>query len=204
MLPQFESREFKMKTVFSAALISFALVTPSFAAGPFGFEQGASPVDYGCVKSKTEGVYFCEAPKPHPAFEKYAVQAEEGVGICWVKGIGVTIPTSGSGVALKSEAEEIASQIATTYGSHTDSSDRVTLGSIWDAYEDWTMASLKQELLYYFQWNLDGPKQINNVATIFVSAKASSKNEGYPIAEFAFTNEAKCEAAKKTREAGSF
>lgn len=193
-----------MKTLCSAALISIVSFTPSLAAGPFGFEQGALPADYGCVKSKSEGVYTCDAPKPHPAFETYVVQAEEAVGICWVKGIGLTIATSGSGTSLRSKAEEIAGQIASTYGKYTDTSNTVTIGSIWDKYEDWTMASLKQELIYFFQWKLTGAKQLNNVETIFVSAKASGKNEGYPIVEFAFTNEAKCEAAKKKREAGSF
>lgn len=193
-----------MKTIFLAALISIVSFTPSLAAGPFGFEQGASPSDYGCVKSKSDGIYTCDAPKPHPAFETYAVQAEEGVGICWVKGIGFNIATSSTGSALRSKAEEIAAQIASTYGEHTDSTNTVTSGSIWDKYEDWTMASLKQELLYFFQWKLTGAKQLNNVEMIFVSAKATSRNEGYPLVEFSFTNEAKCEAAKKKREAGSF
>jgi hypothetical protein len=193
-----------MKTFFVAAATLMVSISPTLAAGPFGFEQGASPTEYGCVKTKSDGIYTCDAPKPHPAFEKYAVQAEEGIGICWVKGIGKDLTTSGSGTALRGKAEEIASQIASTYGKYTDSSDTVTTGSIWREYEDWTMASLKDELIYYFQWKLMGAKQLNGVKTIFVSARATGRNEGFALAEFAFKNEDQCDAAKKKREAGAF
>lgn len=193
-----------MRILLSAVLISFLCLNPVFAAGPFGFEQGHSPSEYRCVKSTTEGIFTCDAPKPHPAFETYAVQAEENIGICWVKGIGKDLTTSGSGIALRGKAREIADQISTTYGAYTSSDDTVMSGSIWDDFEDWTMANLKDELIYFYQWDLKGQKQVNGVKTIFVSAKASGKNEGFPIAEFAFTNEPQCDAAKKKREAGAF
>lgn len=193
-----------MKTIILAALVSVVVFGQAVAAGPFGFEQGASPDSYGCVKTNSEGMFTCDAPKPHPAFETYAVQAEQGIGICWVKGIGKDLITSGSGIPLRNKAEEISDQISSTYGKYTESVDKITTGGIWDDFEDWTMASLNAELIYYYEWTLSKDKQVNNVKSIFVSAKATGRNKGFPLAEFSFSNEELCDAAKKKREAGAF
>ncbi len=75
-------------------------------------------------------------------------------------------------------------------------------GSIWNEPEDWMMASLKDELMYGYTW--DQRNMPNNVKTIFLSAGAMSRDEGYILVEFAFNNEKDCENRAQDKAGQAF
>ncbi len=163
--------------------------------------MGENPDTVGCKPTEIAGVYRCATlPKPHSAFEFYAVKSTPETGICWVKGIGTDIDTNAAGSSIRSKVDELGEQIALTYGK-SEHDDWLMPGSIWSDYEDWMMGLLKDERIYAYKWS-DPAK--NALVLVYLSASASNSTTAYPVVEFSFSNKAKCDELIKKQEAGSF
>jgi len=173
--------------------------------GPFGVVMGEDPATYGCRAMEPAGLYRCEEPpKPHPDMELYIVQAQPGIGICWVKAIGRPVEIDGSGAALKAETDDIAAQVAKNYGK-SKFEDHLLPGSIWNEPEDWSMGVSRNEREYSYNWDMSAGSDLrNNVSKIYVSAEADSRYEGYVITEFYFSNYKDCENLAKERKSDVF
>ena len=175
--------------------------------GPFGFDIGADLSSYrNCDKTQTLGIYECRSPeKPHPDMEAYLVQYFDGIGICWVKGIGKDIRDNGLGLSVKAATDKIKSQVAKVYGKPTDTFDFLSYGSIWDELDDWMMGLARKERFYSYAWSADdGFKKVKRVESIFVTARASSSDTGYVVVEFGGDNEGLCDEAKSAAEESAF
>lgn len=175
--------------------------------GPFGFDIGSDLSSYeNCEKMKKLGMYNCSsAKKPHPDMEGYLVQYFDGVGICWVKGIGKDISDNGLGLSTKALTDKIKNQVTKVYGKHTNDFDFLTYGSIWDELDDWMMGLVQKERHYSFFWSIeDGYQPVKRVEQIMVAAKATSKNTGYVVVEFSGDNEDLCDGATSAEEESAF
>lgn len=175
--------------------------------GPFGFDIGSDVSSYkNCSKSNDTGMYECNsAKKPHPDMESYIIQHFDGIGICWVKGIGKTISDNGSGLSTKAQTDKIKSQIENVYGKSTRTFDFLTSGSIWDDFNDWMMGVAKRERYYRHYWNTDdGYQQVKRIKGIAVVAQALASDKGYVVVEFAGDNEDLCEEAANARGEDAF
>jgi hypothetical protein len=189
------------------ATIAVALFPVGLAAqeegGPFGTKMGDNPLSYGCVPHSTKGYFRCDSlPASHPGMDYYIIQAEDGIGTCWVKGMGKDLTTNSRGSAIRTAVDDLADQITVSYGK-PETIDYLSRGSIWDEPGDWMMGLLKDERTYAYIWD-EGGSYKANVISVFVGASAVRSDTAYAVVEFSYSNLDKCEAALKTRESSVF
>jgi hypothetical protein len=195
-----------MKKLYLLLLLPLAVNAQNYD-GPFGFDIGSDISEYDdCSETDSPGMYRCaSAKKSHPDIEYYIVQYFEGVGICWIKGIGRDINDNGYGNSTKAIVDKIHSQLEGVYGKSTKDYNFLSAGSIWDERNDWMMGVAKDERYYNFFWTEeDGYKKIKNIKNIMLSAKALSSSTGYFIIEFAGENEDRCDSIANSQGSSAF
>jgi len=170
------------KIFISIALLLFCAITN---ASGFGISMGKPPSKYGCeaIAGQT-GVYLCDAPKPHSAFESYAVRASDKHGICWVKGIGKDISDNGYGSTTKMKHSELQSVLSKAYGEVSDTSDIIIPGALWDDSDEWLMAIKQNQRVYTVSWkDLDvlGKPELES---IYLGVGSSGSSTGYINLEY--------------------
>lgn len=118
----------------------------------------------------------------------------EGVGICFVKGIGKTIRNDSYGITTKGRVDTVAKQLKQKYGTETDKLDLLFPGSIWDDSDDWMMGVRRNERFYAYSWFSEkGFKPVSEVAEIALGARAISGHDGYVVLEFYFKRNPQCD-----------
>jgi hypothetical protein len=165
-------------------------------AGPFGLEKGMTLQQIGGKPEQlAPGKYrISTVPKPHSAFETYVVEIGPHTGLCWIKAIGKTVPTSVYGSDLRTRFEDLRGRLADTYG-NADSIDRLLPGSIWNEPKDWMMALVKKERVLLAIWSQkSGAKLPPDIKSVGIAARALSTESGDIAVEYAFTNETECDA----------
>lgn len=196
-----------MKKLLTITMILILNAHAQAADGPFGFEIGSDLSSYeNCSKGENLGFYVCtSAKKEHPGMETYVVQYFEGIGICWVKGIGKDISDNGLGYSTKGTADKLKNQVAKVYGEPTDLFDFLSYGSIWDDLDDWMMGLAQQERYYTYAWSTeDGYQKVKGIDQIMISAKATSSNKGYVVIEFQGENGELCDRAESAEGESAF
>jgi hypothetical protein len=174
----------------------------SAIAGPFGLERGMSLKEIGGKPKKVaHGKYkLTNVPKPYSAFEAYFVQVAPKAGLCWVKAIGKDVRTSSYGVELKNAFSVMEQKLEKAYGKHK-TMDALLPGSIWDEPNDWMMGLIEMERVLGAIWEEgEGSKLPADLQTVGLIASPSARDKGYISIEYAFTNEASCEAELAAQE----
>jgi hypothetical protein len=140
------------------------------------------------------GLYHLAAvPSPHPAFESYLVQIGPNTGLCFVKAIGVTIPTSAFGTQLRAEFSKLREELSRMYGSHRET-DGLRAGSLWNEPHDWTMGLLKKDRLLAATWDgTTGARLSSELRVVYLTTTASAPDSGWLSLEYYFDNEEQCE-----------
>ena len=59
---------------------------------PFGIQFYSAVTGLQILKDVRQGKFFISAPKAHPAFEQYVIQATPRLGGVWIKAITLTCP----------------------------------------------------------------------------------------------------------------
>lgn len=161
---------------------------------PFGIPLFSSVDDLQTVADIGQGKYEVAAPKPHPSFNQYIVQATPALGIVWIKANSPARDIDAFGHSLVSEVDRIADQIAQRYG-RPAKSDFLLPGSIWDGPQYWMNALADGQRFYSYLWERNGTTQLpEELVSVFVGASAYSSYEGVTTVEYATTAMAAAEA----------
>ena len=158
----------------------------------------------GNPESLGNGIYkITNVPKPHSAFELYAVKVAPNGGLCWIKAIGKNISTSCYGTELKSKFMDMVNKLENAYGNY-ELYDYLMPGSIWDELKDWMRALIKKERTLGASWSEEDQSNLsNNISKIVIAAQASSSDNGFIILEYSFTNKEACEKEIDAAEDGN-
>lgn len=175
-------------------------------AGPFGVDMGM-PLD-GLGKPESElstGYYhFVSLPKSHPAFEGYVVQATPRQGVCWIKAVGLDIPTNEDGTELKAGFEDMRGKLQRIYGQH-DRVDVLDPDSIWNEPEDFMAGILFDDRVYLADWSESyGSTLPDNLIKVGLLAEATENTIGYYTVEYYFENHELCDREIEEIEAANF
>lgn len=99
-------------------------------SAPFGIELYSPIHGYEVVTDIGQLKYAIIAPKPHPVFTSYIVQATPTLGIVWVKGNSDFRSVDAFGNTLRTEVDRIADQLALKYG-RGRKTDFILSGALW-------------------------------------------------------------------------
>ena len=196
-----------MMKKFIIAVLGVALGMSSIAAyaGPFGLEMGQSlnQIDKE-AKQVAPNVYTTtKVPKPHSAFELYALKIGPKSGLCWVKAIGKNIGTSAYGIELKSEFNEMKRKLEKAYGKH-ETTDLLLPGSIWNEPDEFMMAMIKKQRFLMAIWDGEkGSTLSDNLESVGLIANPGGRDKGYLSIEYSFTNKEECDKEIAALEDGA-
>lgn len=190
---------FSLRVVLVALL---AFLTCNAEAGPFGLEMGMPLSKLNIAKATPKpGIYELRSvPNPHSAFESYIVQVSPSAGLCWIKALGRTLEVSAYGTELKSAFDDLKARLASNYGVPSQELDVLLPKSIWNEPRDWMMGLRKKERMLMAMWEKSLPSSLR---AVYIAASALSSSRGYVAVEYAFTNEASCEAELRKKEDGA-
>jgi len=178
------------------------------ADGPFGFRQGLTRDEVEAMVGSSislfdgsSNVYLVpRAPKPHSAFENYALVIGEVPGLCQVRGVGKDISTSRHGIQVKSAFNEMEATLSELYGP-SEKLDTLLPGSIWREPEDWMMGLAKEERFLMAQWPRKKGEALmgrdSDLRGVALVVRAKSGDTGYLVLEYTFKNEEQCDEEKK-------
>ncbi len=167
-------------------IIIVCLLYPALInASGFGIVMGTAPSKYNCesITGQT-GLFTCNAPKPHSAFETYAVRASESHGICWVKGIGKTISDNGYGTSTKTKLTELQSILSKAYGEISDTNDFLMPGALWDEPKEWLMAIQQKQRSYSVSWNDLQISTKPKLKEIYLGVGSTGSSHGFIALEY--------------------
>ena len=187
--------------VLVAALASpyLAVAQASSSGGPFGLRMAMSQAELSRIgkleQLKGSNVFsIARVPKPHNAFESYAVIFTPSQGLCKVAGIGKTIETSAHGVQLKSAFESMEEALTRKYGNHKRN-DFLSPGSIWDEPEDWMMGLQQKDRYLSTFWDEEEKSTLaDNIEAISLETIGLSRTSGFLRLSYEFSNFGACSA----------
>ena len=174
------------------------------SAQPFGIQMGSDPESLGCDPGDNPGVWICETvPKPHSAFDGYAVVSSPETGIGEIRAITAIVENDAYGYQIRSKMKSIVDQIAAKYGTNQVLTDQLMYDSIWDEPNDWSRGLSQNERVYRYDWK-DMNVIIDNVQEITISARASRSDAVYAILFFRFSNYGEMRKSIEDKEASAF
>lgn len=182
------------------------LTSNNVNAGPFGVDMGMDIDTLGePVSVLSTGYYhFTALPKSHPAFEGYVVQATPGQGVCWIKAVGLDIPTNEDGTELKAGFEEMRVKLQRVYGKH-DMTNHLDPDSIWNEPEDFMAGILFDDRVYIADWSADyGSTLDDKLIKVGLLAEATENTIGYYSVEYYFENHELCDAEVEAIEQANY
>jgi len=173
--------------------IAFLVFSGCAVAGPFGLEMGLTidQIDSEATIAAPKLYTTTKVPKPHSAFEQYALKVGPASGLCWIKGIGKDVATSAYGLELKVAFNELKNKLEKAYGK-SKVTDILLPGSIWDEQNDFMMALLKKERILMALWE-DQSVLPSNLTGIGLIASPMSRDKGYVSVEYSFSNKDACD-----------
>ncbi|QGP78391.1 hypothetical protein [Sphingobium sp. CAP-1] len=167
-------------------------------SAPFGISLFADLVDFEVIEDLGQGKFRVAAPKPHPAFNDYFVEATDGLGVVWIKANSSVLNIDAFGHALTAPTDKIADQIKLKYGK-PQKNDFLMPGSIWDGAQYWLSGLEAKERFYSYIWDRKNVAGLpDDIDTIYVGAAAYGGGEGAVAVEYAST---KMHLAEKERDA---
>ncbi len=181
------------------------------SAGPFGFEKGMTREQIISLVGKdavdTKGTHgdvleVTTAPKPHSAFESYAMIVSPNKGLLKVMAIGKTIKTGDSGFEIRSAFNDISAGITQKYGKPFKTFDFCNGGVGCTDSEYWMLALLQKNRTLAAFWK--SPELPNYVTAIDVSVYALSLNSGYLNCAFEFEGFHEYSEEKNAKQNESF
>lgn len=175
---------------------------PPPAEGPFGLRPGLTTAELEAavggrlapIETATHLFTAPRVPRPHTAFESYALLVGPQSGLCQIRAIGIDITTGRHGLQLKSAFDDMATALSEVYG-RPERIDRLLPGSIWNEPEDWTMGLVKRERFLQAEWSTaSGSVLKSDLESVTLATSASSSDTGCLLLQYTFSNNAQCEA----------
>jgi len=192
----------------SVALFIVGLIGSPVNAGPFGLTMGMSKseIDNACgvIAEPLEGspcLFYTETvPKPHSAFEGYALLVPPSTGLCQIRAISKDVHTSSHGLQLRTQFEALREALVKKYGA-CDELDTLLTGSIWNEPEDFMMGLLKRERFLRAEWDFRPNSESNSeIARITLGAEAKSRDTGWLLLQYNLSNHDEGQAALEDLE----
>ena len=184
-----------------ASVMSFTAAN----AGPFGLEMGQllTQIDKDAKQAAPNVYTTSKVPKPHSAFELYALKVGPKSGLCWVKAIGKDIGTSAYGIELKSEFNAMKGKLEKAYGKH-ETTDVLLPGSIWNEPDEFMMAMIKKQRFLMAIWEGEkGSTLSDNLDSVGLLANPGGRDKGYLSIEYSFSNKEACDKEIAALEDGA-
>lgn len=132
---------------------------------PFGIEFYSSVDNLEVVQDIGQGKYFVSAPKAHPSFDRYIVQATPRLGVVWIKAVTPTIGNDAYGTQVRQAHGDLSTQLQKRYGPGK-LTDFLMSGSIWDDARYWTQGVSANERHFFTIWekpNAQLPEDLNSI-----------------------------------------
>jgi hypothetical protein len=167
----------------------------SVEATPFGLRQGMSAEDLGVKAAYVGGGMYklTSVPLPHPDLEFYVAQVSPRSGLCYVKGVGKQVRTTGYGTELQSQFERMRIEISASLG-HGRTVDMLLSNSMWEGPPNWMAGLAERERLLFAQWTKETRANLGpHLTNVFVGAKAKDSGSGNVVVEYYFDNEPDCQ-----------
>lgn len=155
-------------------------------SAPFGIPIFESK-DALDIQSELPGEkYSVVAPRPHPSFQDYYVQASDNLGVVWVKAIGPSEAVDAYGNALRVNVDRVAEQVGRKYGT-PEKTDVLLPGAMWDEPQYWMNALEDGQRFYSYTWKRPRNELDDDLETVFVGASSFGGGQGGVIIEYAST-----------------
>ncbi len=192
--------DFGARVLLGTSVLALALVALPAEAGPFGFEMGMTieqvrrvvklePVDgKGRFLART-------APKPHPAFEAYALAFSPTTGLAKVIALGKDIETKDTGLELRRAFDDLRQSLDAKYG-NGERTDLLTAGSTMPSPSWWMLKLNAGEQVLEGLWKASDLPLPDNLRSILLRAEARSLSQGILVLSYEFTNYTDLKAAE--------
>jgi len=175
-------------------LTTFALAATALpaVAGPFGFEMGMTVKQVQALvklePGDSPGVFFARtAPKPHPAFQGYALVFSPKTGLAKVGGLGREITVTGAGLDLRNAFDALEKSLSAKYGA-SERLDELDPRSVWKGPSDWMEALGREERALEATWDGREGQLPDGIQVILLRAKALSSSAGVLMLAYEFRN----------------
>lgn len=158
--------------------------------GPFGLWMGMGKEDLAGPLEELAAYKFAttNVPHPHSAFESYVLQITPQLGLSWIKGIGLTIPTNSFGSAIRSSFDSLEERLTAVYG-RGERTDLLLDGTIWNEPQDFMQGMQNQERYLLTRWERSvGSTMKDNLHQVGLMASAIDAWQGYLTVEYSFEN----------------
>lgn len=158
--------------------------------GPFGLWAGMRSSDFEQTLEKIGQYKFkvMAVPKPHSAFDMYAVQVTPSAGLSWIKALGKSIDTSGYGLELKEAFDAMEHKLSSTYGK-CSRSDFLFQDSIWHEPRDWMQSLISKERVLVSEWSAKtGASLTDSLSAIHLVLGVYDISSGCIAIEYSFDN----------------
>lgn len=139
---------------------------------PFGIEFYSPAEELEILQDVGQGKFFVSAPKIHPAFERYIVQATPRLGVVWIKAISPTFESDAYGTRIRQAQGDLSAQLQKRYGPGK-TTDFLMAGSIWDEARDWVQGLSANERHYFTTWEKPGAQLPEDLSNVFLGASGS-------------------------------
>ncbi|WP_338503683.1 hypothetical protein V6R86_08435 [Sphingomonas kaistensis] len=143
---------------------------------PFGIEFYSAVADLQILTDLGQGKFFVSAPKPHPSFEQYVVQATPGLGVVWIKAVSPVLNNDAYGTRVRQQHGDLRGQLEKRYGPGK-TTDFLVAGSIWDEDRDWTQGLSANERHYFTIWERPYAQLPEDLTNVFLGANGFGGDE---------------------------
>lgn len=151
---------------------------------PFGIEFGSAISALDVLEDVGANKYFVTAPRPHPQFSTYIVQASPAFGIVWIKGLSPEFENDSYGNTVRAAVDRLAGQLAERYGAG-DKTDFLSFDALFEEPRDWVMAVLQGERHYFHSWKRPTQGGLpDDLDSIYAGVHASSSDTANFVVEY--------------------
>lgn len=143
---------------------------------PFGIEFYSAVADLQILKDVGQGKFFVSAPKAHPSFEQYVVQATPRLGVVWIKAIAPVLDNDAYGTRVRQAQADLRIQLEKRYGPGK-TTDFLMTGSIWDEDRYWTQGLGANERHYFTTWEKPSAQLPEDLTNVYLGANGFGNDE---------------------------
>jgi hypothetical protein len=143
---------------------------------PFGIEFYTKVDSLEILQDLGQGKFFVAAPKTHPAFERYVVQATPRLGVVWIKAISQALGNDAYGTRVRQTQNDLRTQLEKRYGLGV-TTDFLMSGSIWDEARHWTQGLSANERHYFTMWEKPTAQLPDDLKNVYLGASGFGNDE---------------------------
>lgn len=144
-------------------------------SAPFGIEFYSPIESLEVLEDIGPSQYMVAAPRPHPSFETYVVQATPSLGVVLVKGVSPSVENDAFGRCVRSLRQELEAQVSKRYGLGK-SMDFLLPGSIWTDDRDYVMSLTQNERKVGTIWERPSVDLPGDIEAVFLDVNGKDND----------------------------